>query len=59
MNHIIPVATQYQTDLVDNVYKMKNLFTAEKAVKLSAKNIELIEEIADRTASNKENMSTL
>ena len=23
MNHIIPVATQYQTDLIDNVYKMQ------------------------------------
>ena len=27
MNHIIPVATQYQTDLVDNVYKMKDQAT--------------------------------
>lgn len=26
MNHIIPVATQYQSDLIDNVYKMKDLF---------------------------------
>ena len=31
MNHIIPVATQYQSDLIDNVYKMKNLFPGEKA----------------------------
>ena len=30
MNHIIPVATQYQTDLIDNVYKMKELFQATK-----------------------------
>ena len=37
MNHIIPVATQYQTDLIDNVYKMKDLFPAEKAAKLSAR----------------------
>ncbi len=48
MNHIIPVATQYQSDLIDNV--IKDLFPAEKAAKLSAKNLELIEEIADRTA---------
>ena len=54
MNHIIPVATQYQSDLIDNVYKMKDLFLAEKAAKLSAKNLELIEEIADRTAFIKE-----
>ena len=49
MNHIIPVATEYQSKLIDNVYKMKELFPAEKASKLSAENIKLIEEIAERT----------
>ena len=59
MNHIIPVATQYQSDLIDNVYKMKNLFPGEKAEKLSAKNLELIEEIADRTAYIKEHVDAM
>ena len=59
MNHIIPVATQYQTDLIDNVYKMKDLFPVEKAAKLSAKNLELIEEIADRTAFIKEHVDAM
>ena len=59
MNHIIPVATQYQTDLIDNVYKMKDLFPAEKAAKLSAKNLELIEEIADRTTFIKEHVDAM
>ena len=59
MNHIIPVATQYQTDLIDNVYKMKDLFPVEKAAKLSAKNLELIEEIADRTTFIKEHVDTM
>ena len=59
MNHIIPVATQYQSDLIDNVYKMKDLFPAEKAAKLSAKNLELIEEIADRTAFIKEHVDAM
>ena len=31
MNHIIPTATRYQTSLIDNVYKMKDLFPADKA----------------------------
>lgn len=31
MNHIIPTATKYQTSLIDNVYKMKDLFPADKA----------------------------
>ena len=59
MNHIIPVATQYQTELVDNVYKMNSLFPAEKAAKLSAKNLELIEEIANRTAFIKEHVDAM
>ena len=49
MNHIIPVATEYQSKLIDNVYKMKELFPAEKASRLSAENMKLIEEIAERT----------
>lgn len=43
----VEVATQYQTDLINNVYKIQSLFPAEKAARLSAKNLELIKEIAD------------
>ncbi len=49
MNHIIPVATEYQSRLIDNAHKMNQLFTAEKASRLSSENIRLIEEIAERT----------
>ena len=49
MNHIIPIATRYQSSLIDNVYKMKDLFPAEKASVLSARNLEIIEDIACRT----------
>lgn len=49
MNHIIPVATEYQSRLIDNVYKMNSLFGEEKAKKLSSENIKLIEEIAEHT----------
>lgn len=59
MNHIVPVATLYQSTLIDNVYKMKELFPADKASKLSAKNMELIEEIADRTAFIKEHVDAM
>ena len=55
----IYLATQYQTDLINNVYKMQSLFPAEKAAKLSAKNLELIEEIADRTAFIKEHVDAM
>ncbi|MCC8186316.1 MAG: glutamine synthetase III [Bacteroides sp.] len=59
MNHIVPVATQYQTDLINNVYKMKDLFPADKSARLSAKNLELIEEIADHTAYIKEHVDSM
>ena len=51
MNHIIPVATSYQSQLLCNVERMTGAFPKEKAEKLNARNLKLIEEIAERTAS--------
>ena len=51
MNHIIPVATTYQSQLLRDVERMRNVFPAEKASQLSARHLKLIEEIAYRTAS--------
>ncbi|MBR3079191.1 MAG: glutamine synthetase III [Prevotella sp.] len=49
MNHIIPVSTHYQSQLIKNVQGMKDVFSADKATRLSARNMKLIEEIAERT----------
>ncbi len=49
MNHIIPVSTHYQSQLIKNVQGMKSVFCEEKATRLSARNMKLIEEIAERT----------
>ena len=49
MNHIIPVATHYQSKLIKNVQGMKEVFPAERAERLSTRNMKLIEEIAERT----------
>ena len=49
MNHIIPVATHYQSQLAKNVQNMRQIFPAEKAEKLCARNLQIIEEIAERT----------
>ncbi len=49
MNHVIPVSTHYQSQLIKNVQGMKDVFPAEKAGRLSARNMKLIEEIAERT----------
>ena len=51
MNHIIPVATHYQSALLKNVENMGTIFSKDKAEKLSARNVKLIEEIAERTST--------
>ena len=59
MNHMIPTATRYQTSLIDNVYKMKDLFPADKASALSSRNLEIIEDIANRTNFIKEKVDEM
>ena len=59
MNHIMPVAIEYQSKLIDNVYKMKGLFSAEVADKLSAENLAIIREISERTAYIKEHVDAM
>ncbi len=51
MNHIIPVATRYQSALLQNVGDMTTVFSKEKATQLAARNIKLIEEIAERIST--------
>jgi glutamine synthetase len=49
MNHIIPVATHYQSQLAKNVQSMYDIFPKEKAASLTSRNVKIIEEIAERT----------
>ena len=49
MNHIIPVSTHYQSQLIKNVQGMKDVFAKAEAERLSARNMKLIKEIAERT----------
>ncbi len=49
MNHIIPVATLYQSQLAENVENMYAIFGKDEADKLTARNKKLIKEIAERT----------
>lgn len=53
MNHIIPLATRYQSFLLDNVSKIKAVFSGEKAEKLSKMDSDLIVEIGERIATIK------
>jgi len=47
INHIIPVATRYQSILLDNVYKIKNLFNSATSDKIAAQDLYAIERISD------------
>ena len=59
MNHIVPVATEYQTKLIDNVYKMKSVFAEEEARTLSAENMAIIRKIAEHTTYIKEHVDAM
>lgn len=47
VNHILPVATRYQSILLENVSKVKSLFPEDKAEKIAGADMATIEEIAD------------
>lgn len=47
LNHVIPVATRYQSLLLDNMYKISRLYDAEKAKKISAQDSVIIEKISE------------
>lgn len=49
MNHIIPVATHYQSQLAKNVENMYDIFPDNEAANLTARNKGIIKEIAERT----------
>ena len=49
INHIIPAAIAYQTKLLENIEKLKNIFP-DKFQKLAAVDIALVEEISERIA---------
>ncbi len=49
MNHIIPIATQYQSQLAKNVLNMYEIFEKSEADELTARNKKIIKEIATRS----------
>ena len=59
MNHIIRVATHYQSQLAKNVDNMYAIFGKDDATKLTARNKKLIEEIAERTQTIETNVEEL
>ncbi len=59
LNHIIPVVTNYQSMLIDNVHKVMDIFEPEKARLVSANNIYLIEKISEHESYIVENVKKL
>ena len=57
-NHIIPVATRYQTLLLENVTKMKEVFP-DKFQELSKIDMEIIEKMAFHTAAIKDGVTAM
>jgi len=53
-NHILPVSTRYQSILLDNVAKMKEIFSAAEYKKVAAAEIQIIKDIATHTSMARE-----
>lgn len=53
INHIIPAAVRYQSTLLDNVYKIKQLFSGDKADTIAAIDMDNIEQISENIAAIK------
>ncbi|MBQ7182274.1 MAG: glutamine synthetase III [Bacteroidaceae bacterium] len=59
LNHILPVATRYQSQLIENVVRLKDIFPAETSVRLSANNMQLIEQISEHSSFIAEHVEKL
>ena len=59
INHIIPVATKYQSTLLDNLYKMKMVFENTLAQDLSKEDASLIKDIATHIAVIKKEVNAM
>ena len=59
INHIVPVATRYQSLLLDNVFKIKSLFPAEKSELIATQDMEVIEKIAFHLLTIKEKVHAM
>ena len=59
VNHVIPIATRYQSLLLDNLYKIKSVYPTEKASELSRMDMSLVEEIARHVCAIKTNVDEM
>lgn len=59
LNHVVPVATRYQSVLVDNLVKLKTLFPIEKGNALTARDLATIEKMSQHMCVIKEEIERM
>ncbi|MDE7438737.1 MAG: glutamine synthetase type III, partial [Muribaculaceae bacterium] len=59
INHVIPAAIRYQSLLLDNVYKIKQLFEGEKSEKIASADLSSIESISDHITAIKNGVAAM
>lgn len=59
LNHILPVATRYQSLLLDTVCKIKTVFSEDEAAKISAKDIDIIRKISYHSSEIQEKVKAM
>lgn len=59
LNHIIPAAITYQRLLLDNLYKIKELFSPEKAEKIGEADLHSVERIANHISVIKQKVEEM
>ena len=59
INHVIPAAVRYQSLLLDNVYKIQQLFKGSKADSISAQDLGNIEAISDHVSAIKSGVENM
>lgn len=59
INHVIPVATRYQSILLDNVSKIKSLFEGEKSEKIASQDLYTIEKISEHITVIREEVAKM
>ena len=59
LNHIIPTATEYQTELIKNVQGLKDIFSAEEFKKVAHAKLDMIRDIEDHIVAIKEGVEKM
>ncbi len=59
INHIIPAAVRYQSTLLDNVYKIKQLFKGDRSDRIASQDLATIESISGHISEIKSGVATM